>query len=107
MRAAVRDSVLAIGVSERDRARDGEMEVTRRRYVGPYFEWSSVEAARALLGRPAVGPERDAGRSGGATADSGVYASGGLCMTVTSCGVTVSRKGKVEDGLNTNPTHCL
>jgi predicted N-acetyltransferase YhbS len=64
--AALRDFDLAIGVRERDRTtvstiavRDGEVEIARGRHVGPYVEWSAVEAARAVLGGPPPAAEAD------------------------------------------------
>jgi hypothetical protein len=39
------------------RVRDGEVEVARGRHADSTVEWSSVEAARVLLGGPPVGLE--------------------------------------------------
>jgi predicted N-acetyltransferase YhbS len=59
--AALRDMELAIGIREHDRTdvatiavRDGQVKVARGRQAEPYVEWSSVEAARVLLGGPPV-----------------------------------------------------
>jgi hypothetical protein len=57
----LRDSGLSIGIREHDRidmatliVRDGEVEVVPGRAADRYVEWSSVEAARVLLGGPPV-----------------------------------------------------
>ena len=61
----LRDVALSIGIREHDRTdtatlivRDGELEVAPGRSADRYVEWSSVQAARVLLGGPPV-PEAD------------------------------------------------
>ena len=57
----LRDGAFSIGIQEHDRidtatliVRDGEVEVIPGRSADQYVEWSSVEAARVLLGGPPV-----------------------------------------------------
>jgi predicted N-acetyltransferase YhbS len=64
--APLRDWSLSIGIREHDRTdvatlvvRDGSIEITADRSAEQYVEWSSVEAARVLLGGPPVAARND------------------------------------------------
>jgi predicted N-acetyltransferase YhbS len=64
--APLRDFGLSIGIREHDRTdvatlcvRDGHVEVIPGRNAEQYVGWSSVEAARLLLGGPPIGAESE------------------------------------------------